>query len=95
MRYFLCEKHVSCFISDHNSVRDSSAELSTIKANLTELLQASNKKLVSVSGERDLLNASLTEMTKELNRLQSLSKQSECLSVWVLHSCQDTPQPHD
>lgn len=90
MKYFPLKKHVSWFISDRNLVHDSSAELSTIKANLTELLQASNNKLVSASGERNLLNANLTEMTKELNRLQSLSKQSECVSVWVLHSCQDT-----
>ncbi|XP_074513899.1 uncharacterized protein LOC141781865 isoform X2 [Sebastes fasciatus] len=63
----------------HYSGRD--ADLSTIKANLTERLQASDNKLSSVSAERDLLNASLTEMTKELDRLQSLSKENADLST--------------
>ena len=58
-------------------MRDSAAELSTIKANL----QASKDKLSSISEERDLLNASLTEKTEELDRLERLSKQSECLTV--------------
>ncbi|XP_044072764.1 C-type lectin domain family 4 member E-like isoform X2 [Siniperca chuatsi] len=57
--------------------RDSSSELSTIKANLS-----------SVSEERDLLNANLTEATKELNRLQSLSKQKKtCPAGWRMFSC--------
>ncbi|XP_037644972.1 C-type lectin domain family 10 member A-like isoform X3 [Sebastes umbrosus] len=62
----------------HYSRRD--ADLSTIKANLTERLQASENKLSSVSAERDLLNASLTENTKELDKLQSLSKENADLS---------------
>ncbi|KAI3355682.1 hypothetical protein L3Q82_004268 [Scortum barcoo] len=53
----------------------SAAELSTIQANLTERLQESNTKLVSSIEERDQLKANLTEMTEELKRLQSLSKQ--------------------
>ncbi|KAI3356038.1 hypothetical protein L3Q82_017306, partial [Scortum barcoo] len=53
----------------------SAAELSTIRANLTERLQESNTKLVSAIEERDQLKANLTEMTEELKRLQSLSKQ--------------------
>ncbi|XP_037614104.1 C-type lectin domain family 4 member M-like [Sebastes umbrosus] len=64
---------------------DSAADLSTIKANLTECLQASDYKLSSVSAERDRLNASLTEMTKELDRLQSLSKEkSACPAGWTI-----------
>ncbi|KAI3356032.1 hypothetical protein L3Q82_017299 [Scortum barcoo] len=62
--------------TDHYSVRGSAAELSTIRANLTERLQESNTKLVSSIEERDQLKANLTEMTEELKRLQSLSKQS-------------------
>ncbi|XP_030283206.1 C-type lectin domain family 10 member A-like isoform X1 [Sparus aurata] len=61
--------------------RDLAAEHSTIKANLTELLQASNDKLSSVSEERDLLNANLTSVSKELDTLQSLSKQNRDLAA--------------
>ncbi|XP_074513902.1 C-type lectin domain family 4 member E-like isoform X5 [Sebastes fasciatus] len=63
------------------------ADLSTIKANLTERLQASDNKLSSVSAERDLLNASLTEKTKELDKLQSLSKEKKtCPAGWTMFS---------
>lgn len=73
-------------------MRGSSAELSTIKANLTERLQASNNKLSSVFEERDLLNASLMEITEELNRVQSLSRQSES-HLWPLHTqCRGAPK---
>lgn len=65
------------------SDRDLAAEHSTIKANLMERLQASNDKLSSVSEERDLLNANLTSVSKELDTLQSLSKQSECSPACV------------
>ncbi|XP_074513908.1 CD209 antigen-like protein C isoform X3 [Sebastes fasciatus] len=72
-------------LSVHYSGRD--ADLSTINANLTERLQASDNKLSSVSAERDLLNASLTEMTKELDRLQSLSKEKKtCPAGWTMFS---------
>ncbi|XP_038575850.1 C-type lectin domain family 4 member G-like [Micropterus salmoides] len=58
------------------SVRDSSAKLSTVKANLTERLQSINNEMSSVTEERDRLNASLSEITEELDKLQSLSKQN-------------------
>ncbi|XP_051259626.1 CD209 antigen-like protein C isoform X2 [Dicentrarchus labrax] len=58
----------------HVSAQRSAAELSSIKANLTERLQASDNKSSSLTEERDLLNARITEMTQELERLQSLSK---------------------
>uniref|UniRef100_A0A671Z3T3 C-type lectin domain family 4 member E-like n=1 Tax=Sparus aurata TaxID=8175 RepID=A0A671Z3T3_SPAAU len=68
--------------------RDLAAEHSTIKANLTERLQASNDKLSSVSEERDLLNANLTSVSKELDTLQSLSKQKRtCPAGWKMFSC--------
>ncbi|KAM6954794.1 uncharacterized protein PEZ65_023402 [Lycodopsis pacificus] len=51
----------------------SAADLSTIKANLTERLRASEDKLSSVSEERDLLNASLTHLTQEMDRRQRLT----------------------
>ncbi|KAI3355683.1 hypothetical protein L3Q82_004270 [Scortum barcoo] len=72
----------------HYSVRGSAAELSTIRANLTERLQESNTKLVSSIEERDQLKANLTEMTEELKRLQSLSKQNRtCPAGWRMLSC--------
>ncbi|XP_078119044.1 uncharacterized protein LOC144525854 [Sander vitreus] len=46
-------------------------------ANLAERLQASDDKSSSLTEERDRLNSSLTEMAKELDRLQ----QSECLCL--------------
>ncbi|XP_074470021.1 CD209 antigen-like protein C [Sebastes fasciatus] len=71
----------------HCTLRGSASDLSTIEANLTERLQASDYKLSSVSAERDLLNASLTEITKELDRLQSLSKENKmCPAGWTMFS---------
>ncbi|XP_008286497.1 uncharacterized protein LOC103362030 isoform X3 [Stegastes partitus] len=54
---------------------DSAVELSAVKENLTERLQASNDELSSMTEERDQLKANLTEMTKKRDRLESLSKQ--------------------
>lgn len=68
---------VSWLISDHGSVNGLAAELSTVKANLTQCLQAS----LNSTEVRDQLNARLAETTKELNRLQNLSQQSECSHV--------------
>ncbi|XP_038577163.1 C-type lectin domain family 4 member E-like isoform X2 [Micropterus salmoides] len=66
----------------------SAADFSTINTNLTEHLQASNNKLSSMSEERELLNASLIETTKELNRLQSLMRQNKsCPAGWRIFLC--------
>ncbi|XP_008286499.1 uncharacterized protein LOC103362030 isoform X4 [Stegastes partitus] len=54
---------------------DSAVELSAVKENLAERLQASNNELPSMTGERDQLKANLHEMTEERDRLESLSKQ--------------------
>ncbi|XP_067373478.1 CD209 antigen-like protein C [Channa argus] len=72
--------------------RDSShrlaAELSAVKANLTERFQASDGQLSLLTAERDQLNASLIAMTGERNRLQSLSKQKKtCPTGWRKFSC--------
>ncbi|XP_071338217.1 CD209 antigen-like protein E [Trachinotus anak] len=68
--------------------KSSDAELSTIEANLTEHHKASDNKLSSLTEERDLLIANLTTMMKELNRLQSLSKQKKtCPAGWRMFSC--------
>ncbi|XP_047456126.1 CD209 antigen-like protein C [Mugil cephalus] len=72
----------------HTSVHDVAAELSANKENLTKLLQTSNDKLSSMTEERDLLKANLTEKNKELERLQSLSKQKKtCPAGWKMFNC--------
>ncbi|XP_044073432.1 CD209 antigen-like protein E [Siniperca chuatsi] len=76
----------------HNSIRGSAADFSTIKANLTERLQASDNRSSSLTEARDLLNASLVEMAKELKKLQNLSKQGvpacekTCPAGWTMFS---------
>ncbi|KAM7406933.1 hypothetical protein PAMA_002910 [Pampus argenteus] len=61
-------------LADRDSVHGLSEELSALKANLTE--------------ERNLLNASLAEMSKKLQRLQSLSAQNQtCPTGWRMFSC--------
>ncbi|XP_063744061.1 CD209 antigen-like protein E isoform X1 [Eleginops maclovinus] len=61
------------------------ADLSSVKANLTERLQACDQQLSSVSEERDRLKASLTEKTKEVDRLQRLSNQKKtCPAGWMI-----------
>ncbi|XP_056246252.1 CD209 antigen-like protein E isoform X2 [Seriola aureovittata] len=62
-----------------------SVQLSAAEANLTERFQASDDKLFSLTEERDLLVANLTEMTKELNRLQK----TFCPAGWrrFSHAC--------
>ncbi|KAK9538101.1 hypothetical protein VZT92_005658 [Zoarces viviparus] len=50
--------------------------------------RASEDKLSSVSEERDLLNASLTNLTKEMDRLQRWCKQKKtCPEGWRMFSC--------
>ncbi|XP_034549006.1 CD209 antigen-like protein E [Notolabrus celidotus] len=59
----------------HISACNSSAECSTIRANLTEHLSV-------LTEQRDLLNTSLAEMTKELQCLKKT-----CPSGWKMFSC--------
>ncbi|XP_019132609.1 CD209 antigen-like protein E [Larimichthys crocea] len=66
----------------YNSIQSSDAELSNIKAVLTELLQASENKSASLTEEKRLLNSSLTELAKELNRLRHI-----CPAGWTQFSC--------
>ncbi|XP_039455664.1 CD209 antigen-like protein E isoform X1 [Oreochromis aureus] len=55
-----------------------------LKANLSTVIN----KLSSMTEERDLLHTRLTEKTRELERLQSLSKQKKtCASGWRMFSC--------
>ncbi|XP_026152059.1 CD209 antigen-like protein A isoform X2 [Mastacembelus armatus] len=69
-------------------LRRSAAELSTIKANLTERLQDSINHISSMTKERDLLNTSLIQLTEETNRLKSLSKQKKsCPAGWTMFRC--------
>lgn len=50
-------------------------------------VSAMSDQISSVTEERDLLQADLTEMTKELERLQSLFNQSESLYELFCGSC--------
>lgn len=72
---FVFKKHPSQSVSDRNSLRDSAAAFSAISNNLS-----------FVTEERDLLQANLTEKTKELERLQMMSKQSQSLYVLLIFS---------
>ncbi|XP_076603713.1 CD209 antigen-like protein C [Chaetodon auriga] len=86
---FLLAGLIGLGVHYHDSIQRSAAQLSTITTNLTECLQASNN-FSSLIEERDLLNASLTEMTQELERLQSLVKQTKtCPAGWRMfsHAC--------
>uniref|UniRef100_A0A3Q2QI44 CD209 antigen-like protein E n=1 Tax=Fundulus heteroclitus TaxID=8078 RepID=A0A3Q2QI44_FUNHE len=61
------------------------ADFSDIKDNLTDRLQHSNDQLIFMTKQRDLLRSNLTEMSKELIRLQSLSKQKKtCPAGWSM-----------
>ncbi|XP_077946719.1 CD209 antigen-like protein C isoform X2 [Gasterosteus aculeatus] len=70
------------------------AELSSIKANLTERLQVSGDKLSSVSAERDqlkdnftALKDNFTALTQEKDRLQLLLRQKKtCPEGWTMFS---------
>ncbi|XP_059199181.1 CD209 antigen-like protein E [Centropristis striata] len=85
---FLLAGLIGVSVHCHVSLSGPAADLSTINANLTERLQAREDELSSVSSERDRLNATLTEMTKELDRLQLLSKQKKtCPAGWKMFSC--------
>ncbi|XP_068560723.1 C-type lectin domain family 4 member E-like [Cebidichthys violaceus] len=80
---FLLAGLIGLFVHYHNSVGGSAADLSTIKANLTERLQASEDKLSSVSEERDLLNTNLTNLIEEMDRLHCWCKQKKtCPEGW-------------
>ncbi|XP_035532739.1 CD209 antigen-like protein A [Morone saxatilis] len=68
----------------HDSAQRSAAELSSIKANLTERLQASDNKSSSLTEERDLLKDSLANKTEELNMLKS---RPTCPRGWRMFKC--------
>ncbi|XP_054471828.1 CD209 antigen-like protein E [Anoplopoma fimbria] len=84
---FLLAGLVGLGVHYHDSVRGSAADLSTIKANLTERLRVMDDKLSSVSKERDQLNDNLTKVTKEMEKLQLSSQQKKtCPAGWILFS---------
>ncbi|KAG7240421.1 hypothetical protein INR49_026992 [Caranx melampygus] len=65
-----------------------SAELSSVKASLSEHLQISDNKSLSLTEERDQLNSTFIAFTKELDRLQSLSEHNKtCPSGWTNFRC--------
>ncbi|KAK2840196.1 hypothetical protein Q5P01_013936 [Channa striata] len=63
-------------VHSHGSSSRLAAELSAVKANLTERLNDSDHRVSLITADRDQLNISLITMTAELNRVQSLSKQN-------------------
>ncbi|KAJ4933213.1 hypothetical protein JOQ06_030048 [Pogonophryne albipinna] len=81
---FLLAGLIGLAVHYHNSVGDAAAELSTVKANLSSRLHASDQLLSSVTEERDnlterlhasdqlinQLKANLTEKTREVDMLQ-------------------------
>ncbi|XP_026232650.1 CD209 antigen-like [Anabas testudineus] len=72
----------------HYSVCGADTKLSTIKSNLTELLQASQIKLTFLTEERNELKTSFTELTAKLNRLQCLCRQNKtCPDGWTKFCC--------
>ncbi|XP_047455940.1 CD209 antigen-like [Mugil cephalus] len=78
-------KKLESLSAQNHKLNDSVAELSAIKDNLTELLQTSNDKLSSITKERDLLNANLAQMTKNLRCLFEPNK--VCPAGWQMFSC--------
>ncbi|XP_040003873.1 CD209 antigen-like protein C [Xiphias gladius] len=54
----------------YNSVQSVAADASAVRVNQTQRLQASDNKVSSLTEQRDRLNASLAEVTKELNKIQ-------------------------
>ncbi|XP_034741901.1 CD209 antigen-like protein C isoform X3 [Etheostoma cragini] len=76
---FLLAGIIGLSVHYHGTLRGSAAELSTIKTNLTERLQASENKSSSLTEERDRLNSRLTEMAEELDRLQ---QKKPCPAEW-------------
>ncbi|XP_067371585.1 CD209 antigen-like protein C [Channa argus] len=89
---FLLVGLISLGVHSHSTAHGAAGELSTIKANMTELLQDSDKELSFLTAERDQLNsrvssltAKLSEMTKDRDRLDSLSKKT-CPAGWTQFS---------
>ncbi|XP_041807283.1 C-type lectin domain family 4 member E-like [Chelmon rostratus] len=80
---FLLAGLIGLGVHYHVSAHGSAADFSIMKENLTERLQASNNKLSSVFEERDLLNASLTEVTKRLICCQKKA----CPAGWRRFMC--------
>ncbi|XP_039890785.1 CD209 antigen-like protein C isoform X3 [Simochromis diagramma] len=77
LSFFLLIGLIILSVNYCNSLRDSAAAFSAISNNLS-----------FVTEERDLLQANLTEKTKELERLQMMSKQKKtCPSRWSMFSC--------
>uniref|UniRef100_A0AAQ6ILM6 C-type lectin domain-containing protein n=1 Tax=Anabas testudineus TaxID=64144 RepID=A0AAQ6ILM6_ANATE len=74
--------------TDQKSLRGAATDLSTIKANLKELLQDSLNKLSSLTEVRNLLNASLIETTEERDRLlKMITQRKTCPAGWTMFRC--------
>ncbi|GAA6219120.1 CD209 antigen-like protein C isoform X1 [Lates japonicus] len=80
---FLLAGLIGLGVHYHGSAHRLAAELSAIKANLSEHLQISDK-FSSLTEKRDLLETNLLEMTKERDKLQWLLQQKRtCPTGWT------------
>ncbi|XP_070832624.1 CD209 antigen-like protein A [Chaetodon trifascialis] len=70
LNVFLLAGLIGLGVHYYDSIQQSAAELFTMRANLTERLQASDNQFSSLAEERDMLNASLIEVTQELKKLR-------------------------
>ncbi|XP_067354887.1 CD209 antigen-like protein C [Channa argus] len=71
MNVFLLAGLIVRGVHYYNSPQRAAAELSTIKDQLTELLQDIKNKVSSLTEERDQLNPGLNETAEELNKCQN------------------------
>ncbi|KAL7384606.1 hypothetical protein ABVT39_005361 [Epinephelus coioides] len=76
---------IGLYVHYRVSAYGSAPDLSMIKANLTESLNASYNKISSLTEERDQLKARITEMTEELKK--SVPKEKTCPAGWRMFSC--------
>ncbi|XP_007547294.1 CD209 antigen-like protein E [Poecilia formosa] len=87
LNVFLLIGLISLGVFSHD-VGSLAADLTDTKDKLTDRLQVSNDRLSDMTKERDRLNATLTEMSNEMSRLQSLLKKKKtCPAGWRMFSC--------
>ncbi|XP_014872018.1 CD209 antigen-like protein E isoform X2 [Poecilia latipinna] len=87
LNVFLLIGLISLGVFSHD-VGSLAADLTDTKDKLTDRLQVSNDRLSDMTEERDRLNATLTEMSNEMSRLQSLLKKKKtCPAGWRMFSC--------
>ncbi|XP_033966215.1 C-type lectin domain family 4 member E-like isoform X1 [Pseudochaenichthys georgianus] len=82
---FLLAGLIGLAVHYHNSVGGAAADLSTVKANLSSVTEERDNLTERLINQ---LNASLTEKTREVDRLQSLmDKEKTCPAGWRKSGC--------